>query len=447
TTDPKGVAFNTFLVSKKSYRNFELRFQVRLKGEQGNSGLQFRSKLVNRDTFDVHGPQIDIGRGVWSYLYEEGPNGRFLAKAPSEVVARTIKPLGFNEFYVRCVGKHLTVKFNGDITLDRDFPDLPDNGVLALQIHRDMPIEATFRKMEIRELPPGEGEPTIKPWPFDASGAKDLQQRWAEKLGVPVEEPNSIGMKMRLIPPGTFPMTPDYNVTISKPFRIGIYEVTVGQFRQFAQETGYQTDAEMSHRGGIMKTRRSDEGDRDPKFTWKHPDISQGDNYPVAQLSWNDAVQFCKWLSDKETRTYRLPTEAEWTWACRAGNAGKYHFGDDDSLLGDYAWYDANSGGRTHPVGQKKANAWGLFDMHGNVCEYCQDWVEPLPNGDFTDPQGPKSGKFRAIRSSGFYDNGSGVNRRGAYGQRQSMNHYGFRVVCEAIPVERLKEMPMLLDK
>jgi serine/threonine-protein kinase len=152
--DPKGVFLNTFLVSKKKFTDFEVRFQVRLRGEQGNSGLQIRSKLASREDFAVHGPQIDIGRGVWSYLYQEGPRGRFLAQAPSEVVARTIRPLGFNDFHIRCVGKHLTVKFNGDTTIDGEFPDLPAEGVLALQLLREGPMEVTFRNMEIKELPP-----------------------------------------------------------------------------------------------------------------------------------------------------------------------------------------------------------------------------------------------------------------------------------------------------
>lgn len=154
TKEPQGVAFNTFLVSKKPYKDFELRFQARIKGEQGNTGLQFRSKLVDGKRFVVNGPQVDLGRGVWSYLYLEGTPGRFLAQAPADVVARTIKPLGFNEFYVRCVGKHLTVKFNGDTTIDGEFPEIPDDGVLALQMHPGSPIEATFRKIEIKELSP-----------------------------------------------------------------------------------------------------------------------------------------------------------------------------------------------------------------------------------------------------------------------------------------------------
>ena len=90
-------------------------------------------------------------------------------------------------------------------------------------------------------------------------------------------------------------------------------------------------------------------------------------------MSWNDAVEFCRKLSDQERVEYRLPNEAEWEYACRAGTTTTYSFGDDESQLGKYAWFDVNSGYETHSVGQKEPNAWGLYDMYGNVFEWCQD--------------------------------------------------------------------------
>src|SRR5206468_1604460 len=112
-------------------------------------------------------------------------------------------------------------------------------------------------------------------------------------------------------------------------------------------------------------------------------------DYPVGQVSWHDAVAFCQWLSRKEGKTYRLPTEAEWEWACRAGCLGRYHFGDDSRRLGEYAWFADNSNNRSQPVGQKKPNAWGLFDMHGNLAEYCADWHGEFPTGRVIDSTGP----------------------------------------------------------
>ena len=137
--------------------------------------------------------------------------------------------------------------------------------------------------------------PPVAIAPFDGEKAKAHQDAWAKHLGVGVETTNSIGMKLRLIPPGEFPMTPDYHVTISKPFRMGIHEVTIAQFRAFADELRYKTAAEVSG-GGIAK--HSDGRiEKGPEFTWRHKDVSRGDDYPVGQLCWNDAVKFCEWLS------------------------------------------------------------------------------------------------------------------------------------------------------
>ena len=239
-------------------------------------------------------------------------------------------------------------------------------------------------------------------------------------------------MKLRLIPPGEFFMTPQYRVRISKPFRLSACETTVGQFRAFVGETKYKTDAEASGRGGTVQDRNRQRVQK-PEYTWLHPDVAQGDDYPIGQLSWRDCDKFCQWLSGKEHRTYRLPTEAEWEWACRAGSEGAYCFGDDAKELGDYAWYDENSDWKSHPVGQKKPNAWGLYDMHGNVAEYCQDWSADLPTGVRTDPGGPEQGRLRVIRSYGFIDPAAALqsDSRAAAGPAYSMFHFGFRVLCE----------------
>jgi eukaryotic-like serine/threonine-protein kinase len=227
-------------------------------------------------------------------------------------------------------------------------------------------------------------------------------------------------------------MSQDYKVIISKSYRLGTYETTVAQFRLFVKETEYMTSVEQAGDGGLF---RADNGEdiRKPEYTWKHSTASPGDNYPVGQLSWNDATEFCKWLSRKERKTYRLPTEAEWEWACRAGNSGKYHYGDDPNILGDYAWYSENSHNKPHPVGQKKPNAWGLFDMHGNIGEYCLDQFADYPSGTVIDPRGPMGGRTHSIRSFGFFDPADAlmIGERGLYSEDRSMNHFGFRLLCE----------------
>jgi serine/threonine protein kinase/formylglycine-generating enzyme required for sulfatase activity len=270
--------------------------------------------------------------------------------------------------------------------------------------------------------------------PFDTSKAKDLQRVWAKHLGVPVESANSIGMQLCLIPPGEFAMTPDYHVTITKPFRIGAHEVTIAQFRAFVKDRDYKTTAEQSGKGGTIQANGKDE--QKPEYIWSHPSVNHGDDSPVGQLSWQDAGAFCAWLSKKEGKTYRLPTEAEWEWACRAGSAGRYHFGDDAAKLGDYAWFADNADGKTHPVGTKKPNAWGLFDTHGNIAEYCLDrYAEELPKGKATDPRGPAEGDVRSLRGLGYIDGADGLtaSARAAFDPNQSLFHFGLRVVCEDV--------------
>jgi formylglycine-generating enzyme required for sulfatase activity len=181
---------------------------------------------------------------------------------------------------------------------------------------------------------------------------------------------NSIGMKLVLIPAGEFSMgspdsdknalsdeKPQHRVQITKPFYLGAYHVTVGQFRNFVEDASYQTEAEKAN----------------DKDTWRNAFPAQTDEHPVVNVSWNDAAAFCQWLSRKEGMSYRLPTEAEWEYACRAGTATRFSFGDDEKDLGEYAWYEKNSGGSTHPVGQKRPNGFGLFDMHGNAWQWCMD--------------------------------------------------------------------------
>jgi formylglycine-generating enzyme required for sulfatase activity len=166
-----------------------------------------------------------------------------------------------------------------------------------------------------------------------------------------------------------------------------------------------------------------------------NPSSFQGDeNCPVENLSWHDAVKFCEELSKRIGQKVKLPTEAQWEYACRAGSTGKYCFGDDDSKLGNYAWYDKNSGSRTHPVGEKLANSWGLHDMHGNVWEWCEDVWHENYNGAPTDGSAWLTGgeqNRRALRGGSWFDNV--INCRSANRDWNVAddrdNDVGFRVV------------------
>jgi hypothetical protein len=149
---PDALTFNTFLCSKKQYTDFELKFQIRLKGGKGNSGVQIRSEIFDRKKFAVKGPQCDIGAGYWGSLYGEHFGGMMKA-ASMDLIKKVVKADGFNNYHIRCVGKHVTIKINGQTMVDGDFPKMPEKGVIAWQLHTGFPaMEVTFRKIEFKDL-------------------------------------------------------------------------------------------------------------------------------------------------------------------------------------------------------------------------------------------------------------------------------------------------------
>ena len=166
-----------------------------------------------------------------------------------------------------------------------------------------------------------------------------------------------------------------------------------------------------------------------------NPSKFQGAHNPVEWVSWNDAVDFCKKLSKKTGKTVRLPTEAEWEYACRAGSTTRFSYGDDEEKLGDYAWKAENSGGKTHPVGEKKPNNWGLYDMHGNVWQWCADWYAKGydANAAKTDPTGPATGTWRVWRGGCWLNRAfsCGSAFRSCYPPADPFNTVGFRVVLD----------------
>jgi formylglycine-generating enzyme required for sulfatase activity len=224
---------------------------------------------------------------------------------------------------------------------------------------------------------------------------------WAKEI---VHE--ATGIELVFIPAGEFDMgspreeknrrddeDPLHRVKITKAFYLGKYEVTQEEWK---------------------------------KITGNNPSIFRGsDQLPVDSISWDDCQEFCRKVGDG----LRPPTEAEWEYACRAGTQTRFSFGDIDTALGDYAWYTGNSGSRTHPVGQKKSNPWGLYDMHGNVWEWCADWYGDYPGGAITDPAGPASSPHRVLRG-GSCNNAPGENRAAARGRGAPdlRGGHGFRV-------------------
>jgi len=241
---------------------------------------------------------------------------------------------------------------------------------------------------------------------------------------------NSLGMKFVKIPSGSFMMGsgisasevenrygggekhykdehPQHRVNLSKPFYMQTTEVTVGQWRSFVRETGYKSEAET---GGGAYVWTGSKWEKKEDAYWDNPGFDQGDNSPVTCVSWNDAQAFIKWLNRKEGKTYRLPTEAEWEYAARAGTKTPFYTGD--CLSTEQANYDGNYPGKacskgtyrekTIRVGTFSPNPWGLYDMHGNVWEWCHDWYGDYSSGSVTDPTGPSSGSDRVSRGGSW---------------------------------------------
>ena len=208
---------------------------------------------------------------------------------------------------------------------------------------------------------------------------------------------------------------PVHRVRITRDFFFGKTEVTVGQFRRFIEQSGYVPESVRDGTGGYGYNRdydpeKSVRGDafegRDPKYSWRNPGFAQTDDHPVTNVTWNDAVAMAKWLSEKEGVRYRLPTEAEWEYAARAGTSTRYSFGDDERQLDRYAWHggDFQTGGH-HSVGTKQPNPWGLHDVHGNVWEWVQDWYDAdyYARSPAVDPQGPQWGTRRVVRGGSWH--------------------------------------------
>ncbi|WP_133512478.1 SUMF1/EgtB/PvdO family nonheme iron enzyme [Candidatus Thiosymbion oneisti] len=245
------------------------------------------------------------------------------------------------------------------------------------------------------------------------------------------------GPEMIWLPGGTFRMGSTqivdndreqlpHAVTLG-PYAVGKYPVTAGEFRDFAEATGYRTRAEQE--GGTW-VRDKDGYEPKQDANWRNPYIDQDDKHPVVCLTWDDAKAYCNWLSKQTGQTYGLLSEAQWEYACRAGSETTYCFGDDEGQLGDYASYVRNAGDRTRPVGERCANAWGLYDMHGNVWEWCGDWFADYSADFEQDPHGPESGSTRVVRGGSWVSDASGC--RSAYRHRNGPsycnNDLGFRL-------------------
>ena len=263
---------------------------------------------------------------------------------------------------------------------------------------------------------------------------------------------NSVGMQMQELPAGKFRMGEgvfEVDVTLTRPFAIATHEVTQRQWIDVMHTQPWQE-------GGDVET-------TDQKLTTgvatgiAKSNVAVGDDYPAVCVEWDAAQAFCQKLTALERASgalaadseYRLPTEAEWEYACRAGTTTEFSFGDDPSLLGDYGWFRKNSSGHAEKVGTKKPNAWGIYDMQGNAWEWCSDWLlwpaMTLSGGE--DPTGPATGTFRSLRGGSWWFSAElceTATRTMLPSYDLSM--FGFRVVRSAVrqplPANQQKDLP-----
>ena len=279
-----------------------------------------------------------------------------------------------------------------------------------------------------------------------------------------IELGDGVRLELVLIPAGSFVMGDDsglddekpvHKLTITKPFYLGRCEVTIEQFCRFVEETGYATDAEKGtgFQGAFAWNSSTMEFGMNAEHSWRSTGFAQSGSHPVVNVSWNDAMAFCKWLSNEQGDTYRLPTEAEWEYACRAGTTTRYSHGDDSEgvasvgNLADAAFKEqfpglksainANDGyAYTSPAGNFLPNPFGLYDMHGNVWEWCADWydAEYYARSPTNNPAGPVTGEERVYRGGGWFNCARGFRSASRSAGLPENRHLtlGFRVAVAA---------------
>ena len=425
-----------------------LTIQSRIKAKQLDGLLPLVQRMV-----ELRGDRADLRKLLEQLTNRESKISAAISHASRVIPTRTVSPESFDRKYtppktkklgalerhlamgwrlilplalgavVMVAGAYLITRFGGNREKQLDLASGPIAASEFQEMAKQDPADtATTVKDKVTAT-----IPRLPPVSSEAPASKPPQIRKStpnEEIAKnnPTEITNSIDMRMKLIPPGKFTMgSPEtepgrrndeaqHEVNLTQPFYLGVYEVTQSQFE---------------------------------KVMGRNPSKFLNPNHPVETITWHEAVEFCRKLSELPEekaagRIYRLPTEAEWEYSSRAGARTSFSFGDDVKLLSEYGWVDGHSERRPHPVGQKKANAWGLYDMYGNVSEWCSDWHGQYPRGVVVDPKGPRSGKTRLLRGGGWLS--GPPNCRSAFrysfipSGRSSSD--GLRVAMDVITVE-----------
>lgn len=269
--------------------------------------------------------------------------------------------------------------------------------------------------------------------PMTVPEVQQLQREWAVHLQRPVTFNNSLGMEMALIPPGKFSDVDGQDTVIHEPYYLAASEVTMRQFRQFVEGEGFVTEVESNQKGGTaINADNPSQSRQSPDYLWSSPGLTvESQDCPVVQVTWNDALAFCLWLSKKERATYRLQTAAEWVWASRAGQEGLDYRGTQKQLTQE-AWIKDNAENHPHPVRTRQPNPWGLYDLQGNVGEWCLDDFDSERLAKMLGRPAPAAGQLRIAAGSSYASKYANYRVHATRTPPSSATTtIGFRVVCE----------------
>ena len=365
--------------------------------------------------------------------------------------------------------------------------------VTALQQAMSEPKAAAETSPVAKPAPAAQppSRPALLAAPFSRSNATAAQTAWGDFLKREVQWQDEFSHELRLIPAGQFTMGhdesleslqqagfvlpptgdwtaflrqegPAHSVTITRPFYLGTGPVTRGQFAAFVRASGYKTEAESDGKGGWGYIAASKSSAQKPEFTWRQTGFEQTDEHPVVNVTWNDAMAYVTWLNEQSRvrglgRKYRLPTEAEWEYACRAGTTTRFFTGDTLASLEGFANVQDASFAKAFPTvdftkwqkfefddgspftsvaGRYSSNPFGLYDMHGNVWDWCNDWYDGNYYGKSPkeDPAGPSSGSSRVLSGGGWFSVPVRLRSSCRYGLAPDYRYYyvSFRVLLES---------------